>query len=283
MQVYKKNASAIRDALNFWKTENFITEDQANKLSNSIEVIGFDWKKLSMFSILLSIFSFVIAAVTLIPELQRYFKDEVMQCITLALAATLCYVFGAYRKARWPEKFYSNEGILFLGVLFTAAAVFVFSIVLEVRFSITSDDFSSLILISYIIYAILGLLLNSKLIWCFSLLSLGSWLGAKTGYISGWGAYYLGMNYPLRFVLLGLFLISSSISMKLYLKTLPLHRSTLVVGLLYLFISLWLMSIFGNYGDVNWYSVKQIELFHWSLIFALVAGGAIYHGLSFDD
>ncbi|WP_108784184.1 DUF2157 domain-containing protein [Wolbachia endosymbiont of Bemisia tabaci] len=284
MQVYKKNASVIRDALNFWKTENLITEDQADKLSSSVGVIEFDWKRLSMFSILLSILSFVTAAAALIPELIKYCKDERVQCMSLVMAAASCYVFGSYRKTKWPEKFYSNEGILFLGVLFTAAAIFVFSIVLEVRFSITSDDFSNLILISYIIYAVLGLLLSSKLIWCFSLLSLGGWLGAKTCYISGWGAYYLGMNQPLRFVLFGVILINASMFMRLHPKMLSLNRSTLVVGLLYLFISLWIMSIFGNYGDIgSWYDVKQIELFHWSLIFALVAGGAVYHGLSFDD
>lgn len=34
-------------------------------------------------------------------------------------------------------------------------------------------------------------------------------------------------------------------------------------GRLFLFVSLWVMSIFGNYGDLNsWYRVRRIELFH---------------------
>lgn len=267
MQVYKKNASVIRDALNFWKTENLITEDQADKLSSSIEVIRFDWRKLSILSILFSVLSFIIAVPAIILETRGYFE---IQCLALAVTATSCYGFGAYRKVKSPEKFYSNEGIFFLGVLFTAATIFLFSTVLRVRFGVTGDDFSSLILTS--------------LIWCFSLLSFGGWLGAKTGYISGWGAYYLGMNQPLRFVLFGVILINASVFMRLHPKMLSLNRSTLVVGLLYLFISLWIMSIFGNYDDIHsWYNAKQIELFHWSLIFALVAGGAIYHGLKCDD
>jgi len=284
MKIYKKNALIVKSAIDSWKAQEIISEDQANRLNCSIEIVEFDWKKLSMLAILFSILSFIIAAISFIPELQKYCKDERVQCVLLAIAATSCYVFGAYRKAKWPEKNYSNEGIFFLGVLFTAAAVFVFSIVLEVRFNITSDNLSSIILISYIIYAILGILLNSKLIWCFSLFSLGGWLGAETGYVSGWSAYYLGMNYPLRFVLFGLFLINSSVSMVLHRKTLQLHRPTVIVGMLYLFISLWIMSILGNYGNLdNWWEVKQIELFHWSLIFALVAGGAIYYGLKHDD
>ena len=181
MKVYKKNASVIRDAVHFWKTQEIISEDQASRLNDSIEVIDFDWRRLSMLAILFSILFFIIATVVLIPELKKYCKDERVQCMSLVISAASCYVFGAYRKAKWPEKIYSNEGIFFLGVLFTAAAIFVFFIVLEVKFNIIGDDFSSLILISYIIYAILGVLLNSKLIWSFSLLSLGGWLGAETG------------------------------------------------------------------------------------------------------
>ncbi len=44
------------------------------------------------------------------------------------------------------------------------------------------------------------------------------------------------------------------------------------------------MSIFGNYGDLHqWERMKQIELFHWSLLFGLAACGAIYHGLTYGD
>jgi len=44
------------------------------------------------------------------------------------------------------------------------------------------------------------------------------------------------------------------------------------------------MSIFGNYGDMNeWQKVKQIELFHWSLLFGFVAIASIYHGIKEDD
>jgi len=61
-----------------------------------------------------------------------------------------------------------------------------------------------------IVYGLLGWWFSSKMIWIFSLVSMGSWLGTETGYMSGWGAYYLGMNYPLRFVLFGIVLTCSS-------------------------------------------------------------------------
>ena len=63
-----------------------------------------------------------------------------------------------------------------------------------------------------------------------------------------------------------------------------LAQTTFTMGLLYLLIALWFLSIFGNYGDIEkWQQVKQIELFHWSIVFALAAGAAIWHGLRFDN
>ena len=135
-----------------------------------------------------------------------------------------------------------------------------------------------------LVYAVLGVALESNLIWVFALASLGGWMGTETGYMSGWGAYYLGMNYPLRFVLFGALLTGCALALESHPVAGRFHRSTLVMGLLYLFIALWIMSIFGNYGDMHaWERVKQIELFHWSILFAAVAGWAIYHGLRHDS
>lgn len=65
------------------------------------------------------------------------------------------------------------------------------------------------------------------------------------------------MNYPMRFVLLGLLLCGLSVLFKrndLWSRLAAFERSTLSVGLLYLFISLWILSIFGDYGDMtSWY------------------------------
>ena len=61
-------------------------------------------------------------------------------------------------------------------------------------------------------------------------------------------------------------------------------KPTRIMGLLYLFVALWLMSIFGNYGDIQeWKKVKQIELFYWSLLFGSATIASIYHGIKEGD
>jgi hypothetical protein len=165
-------------------------------------------------------------------------------------------------------------------VLSTAGAVAYFGQAIDTG----SGHFSLLFLLSTIIYAALAFWFPSRLIWVFSLLSFGSWFGAETGYMSGWGAYYLGMNYPLRFILFGGALVGLSLLFKRHARFSDFAHSTYVMGLLYLFIALWILSIFGNYGDLNsWYNVKQYELLHWGILFAFVAIIAIVYGLKHDD
>ena len=92
------------------------------------------------------------------------------------------------------------------------------------------------------------------------------------------------MNFPMRFVVFGLALCAASYGVERVVRLSGLARSTFVMGLLYLFVALWILSIFGNYGDEGALrEVRQIELFHWSALFAAAAGVAIWHGLKFDD
>jgi uncharacterized membrane protein len=124
-------------------------------------------------------------------------------------------------------------------------------------------------------------------IWCFALIILGGWLGAQVGYISGGGAYYFGMHSPIKFTLLGLVLIYASSSYITVLNTniSQFNTITLVFGLLYLFMSLWIMSIFGMHIDekYNWQKPRKIQLFFWSLMFGLAAGIAIFHGSRYNN
>jgi hypothetical protein len=200
--------------------------------------------------------------------------------VGLSLLAAGLYWWGVHRRALDPAQVYRNEAILFLGVLATAGAIYQLGMALDTG----SGHFSILLLLSFLVYGMLGIAVDSNLIWVFALASLGSWMGTETGYMSGWGAYYLGMNFPLRFVLFGGILTAAAFTLETHPKTQRFYRSTLTMGLLYLFIALWIMSIFGNYGDMQaWERAKQIELFHWSILFGLVACGAIYHGLKYDN
>ena len=68
------------------------------------------------------------------------------------------------------------------------------------------------------------------------------------------------------------------------IRTEGFEKPTRAMGLLYFFIALWILSIFGNYGDwTSWHKAKQVELFHWALLFGVAAIAALFHGVRADD
>lgn len=287
MQISKREAGVLRRAIAHWRETQRLDPATAQNLEESLEVVPFDWKTLGKYSFLLSIICLITAVASIAGD--KYLREllhvlfkapPLVKCLGMTATAGAIFAFGLRRRARRPEKSYSNEAIFFLGVLAVAGAVYQLGLALGRE----SGHFSLLILLSCLIYGVLGYCFRSGLIWLFALLSLGGWLGAETGYASGWGAYYLGMNYPLRFTLFGGLLTAAALALQNREKLRPFQHTTLVMGLLYLFIALWILSIFGNHGDeTTWARVKQIELFHWSLLFAAASGWAIYYGLRHDN
>ena len=204
-----------------WADNKTITPEIAEDLRQSFSIRSFDWKNLAKYSFWVALICLIIAIVSAFNDvdflifLRKFFDmTYIMRCVVLAICAALVFCFGLLRRRKKPTKIFSNEAIFFLGVLFCAGSI----LCLGAALSTGSNHFSLLLLLASVVYGILGLALSSKLIWVFSILSLASWYGAETGYISGWGAYYLGMNYPLRFVLFGVILIAGSFGLEVLPK-----------------------------------------------------------------
>jgi hypothetical protein len=287
MKFNKKQGHFLNDTISEWETNGVITKDTAETLKNSYTIRPFDYKKLAKYSFWIAIICAITAVGAIIADeflidlVESFFSSSnIGICILFAALAAATYYAALRRRQKRPEKIFSNETIIFIGVLFSAVSIAYLGKAIDNG----TGHFSILFLLSTIIFGALAIWFPSKLIWLFTLLSLGSWFGTETGYVSGWGAYYLGMNYPLRFIFFGGILVCLSFFLKRNSKLSGFHKTTYVMGLLYLFVSLWILSIFGNYGDMeSWYHVKQYELFQWGLLFGLVAIAAIYYGLKQDD
>ncbi len=292
MTLPGKQHRVVSKVIKQWRQNGIVDEQTATRLAGSIAVATFDWQRTARYAFIVAVFCLLIALSTAITS---YLKDFFMSApgmsgsIFVALAA-LIFNYGLMLRQRYPHRFYSNEAVFFLGVLALATSLFFFG----VAFDNGSGHYSVLFLIAAICYGLLGVCLPSKLIWVFALLSLGSWMGAETGYRSGYGSYFLGMNYPLRFVFFGMVLAAAGIFSQqnsavasasgFQQRLLSMSPQTKVIGLLYLFIALWILSIFGNYSELDqWQKIRQYELFHWSVLFAVVAIAAIWYGLRHDD
>jgi hypothetical protein len=286
MLLNKKKAKFLTGVIQEWKESSIISIDEADRLMQSFKVAAFDWKRLAKYSFWISIICIIIAIgsafadETIIKFFDALVKTPIAGFAMFALIAGLFYYFGLQRRVKKPEKIFSNEAIFFLGSAFTAISIGFLAAALH----LSEKHVHHFLLLCVVIFGVLGILFPSKLVWICCLLFLGSWFGMETGYMSGWGSYFLGMNYPIRFVLFGLTLTLASYGLKISPRLSVCYRPTYIMGLLYLFIALWILSIFGNYGDMNnWYQAKQIQLFHWAVLFGIASALAIAHGLKYDD
>ena len=287
MKVNNRQGRFLKKAIARWQQEGTLSAEEAGRLANSFTIQSFDWKKLARYSFWIAIVCGLISVCAAIADdyiihfiEQIFSSSNIALCIVMQVISGGFYYLGLRGRIKRPEKEFSNEAFIFSGVMFTAGAIAYFGRAVDTG----TGHFSILFLIATFIYGVMGLWFPSRMVWVFSLLSLGAWFGTETGYASGWGEYYLGMNYPLRFVFFGSLLVVVAYVFKYFPKLSGFYKPSLRLALLYLFIALWILSIFGNYGDIDrWDTVKQPELFGWGLLFGAVACVSILFGIKTDD
>lgn len=287
MKIDQEKSDFLDEMLTHWKEEHLLTDADVQKLRASYETKSFDWRRLAQYSFWIAMACGVISLGALLVDdkMLEYLKklydtpDGIISLLSAAIAAVL-YWLSFKRKQTLPMEVFSNDAIIFTAVMLTANAI----AYLGKAINNGGSHFSLLILFSVFIYGILAHVFKSRLIWVFVLISLGAWFGTETGYLSRGNLYFLGMNYPLRFVVFGGVLTTVSILLKNVKSFQFFFLTSYVSGMIYLFISLWLISVFGNFGTLDqWYGIKQISLFYWAIISAAACVISIFVGLKYRD
>lgn len=286
MNVTRKQHRVIARALDEWQSAGALSEAERQRLAGTLEVTPFDWQRLSRYAFWTALACLLIALGSLFADsellawLAVLFRDSALARIVLPAAIALgCYLWGFRRQRREQHWHYSTEAILFVGVVFTAVAIWQ----LGERLDNGSGHIAPLFLVGCAIYGAIGIAARSGLVWLFFLLALGNWFGAETGYVSGWGAYWLGMSYPLRFVLFSGVMLALCWLLRHWLGQRRLLTVSKAMGLTWLFIALWILSIFGYHDPDHWYSISQAQRLPWALLFGIAAGICIYISLKTED
>ncbi|PTT03312.1 DUF2157 domain-containing protein [Pedobacter sp. HMWF019] len=287
MKLDQEKSEFLDEMLQYWQDQDMMTSEQAKLLQNSYESKNFDWRRLAQYSFWIAMACGVISlgALLIDKDILSYLKklydtpDSIISLLSAAAAGILYYRSFQRRKTHQMQIF-SNDALIFTAVMLTANAI----AYLGKTIGSNGSHFSLLILLSVLIYGVLAYVFKSRLIWAFVLLSLGAWFGTETGYLSRWNWYFIGLNYPLRFVFFGLLLTATALLLRKNKKFELFYGTTYISGMIYLFISLWLISVFGNYGTLDdWYKVKQLSLFYWGIISAGVCILSIWIGLKYRD
>lgn len=291
MIVDKRQAQLLAHCIEQWQKEGHIDSHTADKLKDSYQVkdtkLTFDWKNLSLIAFFFSVLCILLATVMFLADKWLVaFVDalvdasDTLKTIFFSLLSGLLYYWAYRRKKNMPGRVYSNEALFILGSVSVAFALSYLSFALHME----EGDFPVFILLAAGIFGTVGIYLRSSLTWYLALGSLAVWFGTETAYRSGWESHFLGMNFPLRYLFFGCLLLLLSYAFNRFAYTGKFVRSTAMTGLLAVFISFWLLSIFGNYGDYDaWAAVAQYRFLYWAILLAGLSIGAIYYGLKKDD
>lgn len=167
---------------------------------------------------------------------------------SLLLAFVSLLLQGSRLKAARPRPI--------LGELFELAGAFALqglTVVMAKHYSTGSDNWPALLGIDAGLLLLLAYALGNRLILWYALADFFFYFGAETGYVSGWGAYYLGMTYPVRFLGIGLATLAAAWAHGELVRgrLAKFSRVYAHYGLLLINLSLWFLSLFGYFENAN--------------------------------
>ncbi|WP_417348426.1 hypothetical protein [Ferrimonas sp.] len=276
----RKEAEAIRRALQGWQQQGELTPEQVQRLAQGLEERRFDWLKLARYSFYVAVASLVLAVASVLVDqrvidwIAAMFNAPVLaRALALTLLGIGLLAVGLWRRGDGARP-YQVEALFLGSVLAFSGALAYLGDYLQPD----NDSWRWYLLAATGLYLLMGLLLRSLLIWGIALLSLMLWLCVHSAEVAGWEGLWFGMNLPLRLALLGGLIALAGQGMAKRLPQLaPLTRH---FGWLSGLGFLWLVSIFGNHGNWDhWAEVPQWQLWPWALGAMLVCLAAIWAGI----
>lgn len=252
--------------------EGVLTEALYGQLLDRYPITGWDWRSLGRWFLIFGAIS-VIAGLALISR--TLFEFTLTKLAVLLGIATLAgFGGGQWLKRTRPALVWSGlslellSGLLLIGLTFTLGAIY----------STGSGNWPALLLIDLMLLIGLSYALRNVLLLVLSAVVFFCWFGGFTGYASGWGAYWFGMNYPLRFLLAaGAMIAIAVIHQQSEAGPLARYRGFckvwLSAGLFFAEMALWLLALFGNFN-------LETERWYWAGAGELILFNALWAGLN---
>ena len=278
MNQLKRNHLVRRELAELTRL-GMISDAQRSQLAPRYPIAQWDLSSLSRWFIWFGALTAVASGAILIHE---HFKPGLTELLIALGALFLGLLFGARElKARgYPG---AASGIEFIAGL----VVIGWSFTLASMFNDGSGNWPKVLFFDLVVIFALTYLLNNIKLLVLTLVIFFTWFGGVTGYVSGWGAYFFGMNYPLRFAAAGLFIVGLG-----YLHLLAesglleryrnFSKAWISGGLFFTEMALWILSIFGNFGDMNsgYHGSQAGELLLFNTSWAALNAALIYLGTS---
>lgn len=266
----------MRRQLNILRREGLLDSATHARLLATYPVDDWDWLRLGRWFTVFGAISVAIGGGLLATN----FLELTLRELAIFLALLVFGLFAGGWRLRASRLVWSRRslellgGLTLIGLSFTLGAIY----------SRGSGNWPALLLIDLLVLLPLAYALHNVLLLILCAVVFFTWFGGMTGYLSGWGAYWFTMNYPMRFLVAGV-AIAGVGSLHRIAESGPLHRYRdffkvwLSSGLFFAEMALWLMSLFGNFGSVfERYLETAEEIFLFNALWAAFNGVLLYLG-----
>lgn len=273
MSVAETNNAAVVSELHALAAQRIITVDQLQRLAERYPTGRWDVLMLVRAFTLLGALAVAAGVVIIAP---RVIDVKVLIDGSLLLG-TVGLLAGA-NLLKTKKDLPRAAAVLELCAGFTLQGL---TVALAKQFSTGSDNWPALIGGDTALLLGLAYGVKNRLVLIHALVCAFVFFGGETGYISGWGAYWLGMNYPLRFLVAGLVCCSVAYAHYRYFTGALQSFSRVYAhwGLLVGNFALWFFSLFGYFEkDIRW-SGNESERLVFSLLWAAVSMASIFGGI----
>lgn len=243
----KRMKHIIRAELGTLCREQLINSETYTELLELYPVESWDYSALARWFLIFGSIAVAAGLFILGLEIFEFTMMNLATCLGVLIGG--CFFMGwrlGSSKLTWAKRSFELLGSLcIVGLTFTMGIIY----------STGSGNWPALLLIDMLILLPLTYVLRNVMMLILCMIIFFTWFGGVTGYVSGWGAYWFGMNYPMRFLLAGLLMIVvSQLHRSAEHNTLRAYNGFFKVwlsgGVFFCEMALWLMSLFGNFGRI---------------------------------
>ncbi|TLV00800.1 hypothetical protein [Dyadobacter luticola] len=283
MELDKKEAEVVKKAIRYWEEKETVSKEVADKLRASIELRNSNVDAIAIYALISAISCGLLAFGALVIDekwiellRKRWGFSESIVGVGFALLSALFIYLARRRKLKSKSIRASTEAYNITIILTVAIAITYWTR----SFANPNSNYAIPLLIATIAYGSIAVFLESTLLWTVAILSLAGWWGAQTHFWAHGSYRFLGMNYPLRMTVFGLFVWALSWPLSRIKNAQFLSDITYSIGLFLFLLAAWTLSIFGNYDDLSgWKVLKQSHFWYWAAAFTLVIAGLLYYSI----
>lgn len=288
MRVNKKEAKLLENAIDQWQKDALLDSAKAGELKQSISAYRNEFDSVAFYASIAAVSCALLAFGALvldekwIERLRNLFEfSEVVIGLIFAGISVLLIWIAKRRKTKFTYATLANESFTVLIALAIGVSVAYFTR----SFHTTYYYYGVGIFAAACIYGIVGVFLDAKLLWVCMLLALITAWATQT---YAWSAdasksYFLGMNYPLRMVLLGIILIITAFLLRNAKIFKNFYRLTWYSSWIFFLLSALFLSASGNLSYDVWAAIRQGKLLMWAIAYTVLLVGTLIWSVKQKD